>query len=131
MNAGIERDRAVDALNRGRIEDVRFQRQAARERGQLRAAMGANGIDPDSGSAFDAQVDHATFTSEDSATIRENAIREARGFEIDAVNHRAQATSYRQQGKAALISGALGMTTTALGGATQYERIRLSLRGRL
>lgn len=123
QNARLAADRSRDALRRGQIEAERYGREASREQGALRASMAANNIDPGYGSAADVRGDAATYAAQDIETIRENAAREAWGFEVDAMNSRARARSYRGAATGALVGGAFGMATTALGGAVQYRNM--------
>ena len=124
QNARLSNAQALDAIKRGQIEDQRNQQQTARAMGSQRAAMAANDIDPGYGNAADVVGDTATFGAEDSATIRENAMREAKGYEAHAANFRAQAASARMAATGAIIGGAFNMASTALGAAQQYSRLR-------
>lgn len=123
-NAQMERQSAQDAIERGRVEDARYQKQLSQRMGAQRAALAANGIDLSFGSAADFLTDTAVIGQEDSATIRENAMRETRGFEISAANYQGQASAARSRATGQAIGGALSTVSTALGGAQQFQKMK-------
>lgn len=127
-NARAENERARDALDRGRTESLRYQRQLSQQIGDQNAALAANGVDISFGSAANVRGDTLMFGREDVDTINRNAFREARGFEISSANYRADEAGKRRQASGALVQGAFGMGSTILGGATQYSNFRLSRR---
>jgi hypothetical protein len=123
-NAALDRASAQDALERGRIEEVRQGRRTAQLIGQQRAAMAANGVEVDFGSMGDVQADTRMIGFEDAQTIRENAARESRGYEISAWNQRAGASAARSNASATLWKAAFDTGTTILSGAQQSRRLR-------
>lgn len=123
-NAKMEDAAARDAIERGKIEDQRYQRQLSQQQGAQRAALAANGVDVNFGNAAAVREDLARAGQEDSQTIRENAMREARGFELSAANYRASAAGARQARTGQAISGAFDFGSTVLGGAMQYKKIK-------
>ncbi|RSY83113.1 hypothetical protein DAH66_12655 [Sphingomonas koreensis] len=127
-NARMESEAARDALERGRIEDQRYQRQLSQQMGAQNAALAANGIDVGYGNAAALRGDLARTGAEDSQTIRENAVREARGFEISAANSHAQAAGYRQARTATAITGAFEFGSSILGGVQQHRKIQWNRR---
>ncbi len=124
MNARMDNAAARDAIDRGKVESQRFQREASQMQGAQRASLAANGIDVNFGSAAAVRADTTRAIEEDAQTIRENSMREVRGFEINAANFGAQARGYRAAGKAALVKGAFDMGSTVLGGAQQYSKLK-------
>src|SRR5687767_4224549 len=128
-NASLERTAAKDALERGRLGDKRFQEQLGQTMGQQNAALAANGIDINFGSAANVRGDAAAIGQEDALTLRENAMRQVRGLEINASNYTAQARAARSAAKGAAISGILQMGSTALGGAQQFKRTSFQRQG--
>lgn len=124
QNARTEEASARDAIERGKTDSQRYQRQLSQQMGAQNAALAANGIDISYGSAADVRGDTAMFGREDVQTITENSFREAKGFEINATNYLAQAKSAKQRGKAALVKGVFDMGSTVLGGATQVSKMR-------
>lgn len=123
-NADLESVAARDAIERGKIESQNYQRQAGQMQGAQRASLAANGIDTTFGSAASVRADTALFAAEDAQTIRENSMREVRGFDISAANYRASAQASRQAATGAVIKGAFDIGSTVLGGAQQYGRAK-------
>ncbi len=115
---------AQDAIKRGAIEEQRQYRRTAQALGAQRAAIAANGIETAFGSAADIQTDTKLIGWEDAQTIRENAQREAKGFEISAANQRDKAASSRAAGSAAIIGGVFDAGSTILGGAQRYSKYK-------
>ena len=124
QNAGLENERAKDAIERGTKDAQRFQRKAGQEMGQQNAALAANGIDIGFGSAADVRGDTAMFAREDTKTIYDNSFREAKGYEINAANFLSESKAQRMAGKAALIKGGFDIAGTILGGATQISKLK-------
>ena len=123
-NATLEDRAARDAIERGKVEAQNYQRQLSQQMGAQRAALAANGIDTTYGTAALVQRDLGEVGAQDVQTIRENAMREARGLEINAANYRASAAASRAASSAALVEGAFGVGSTILGGAQQYRKIQ-------
>lgn len=115
---------AADAIQQGNIDQQQHYRQVSAQLGQQRAAMAANGIDIGFGSALDVTGDTAMIGSEDAATISENTVRKARGFQIQAANYESDARSQKLAGRAALVKGAFDVGSTILGGAQQYSYLK-------
>lgn len=124
QNSTLASNQALDAIKRGQIDDRRSQQETAKLIGSQQARLAANGIDVGYGNAADMIGDTATYGAEDAATIRENAMREAMGHDMSAMNFRAQARAARSRATGALVSGGFGIAQTALGGATQFAQLR-------
>lgn len=111
QNARLAEAQAEDATKRGAKEASRLQRQTRGVIGAQRAALAAQGIDISSGTAADIQAETAQFGIDDASTIRQNAIREAYGFQREAINTRAQGQfdriSARSQASSTLLTGGL------------------------
>ncbi|MBM7406923.1 MULTISPECIES: virion core protein, T7 gp14 family [Sphingomonas] len=128
-NADLESAAGRDAVERGKIESQNYQRQASQMQGAQRAALAANGIDINFGSAAGVRADTAMMQAEDAQTIRENSMREVRGIEINAANYRAQVQASRQAATGAAIKGVFDFGSTVLGGASQYRTAKLRRAG--
>lgn len=128
-NAAMDRAAAQDALDRGAKEEQRQYRKTAQLLGAQRAAMAANGLEVDFGSAAAIQTDTKTIGWEDAATIRENATREAKGYEISAANNNDKAVASRAGAKAAIIGGVFDAGSTMLSGAAQSRRMKAGAGG--
>lgn len=124
-NAAIDRASAQDALKRGRIEEERTGRRTAQLIGQQRAAAAANGVEVDFGSMADLQEDARMLGFEDAQTVRENAARESRGYEINAWNRKASASASRSQASAALWSSAFEAGGQLLSAASAFKKAQL------
>lgn len=118
QNAGLADAQATDALARGAQAESRHRGGVRQLVGSQRAALAASGVDIGTGSAADVQADAASLGEFDALTIRNNARREAYGFQVDAANARARgamartagrttAASLRNQGWGTLLTGAL------------------------
>ncbi|MBB5685649.1 hypothetical protein FHS49_001657 [Sphingobium boeckii] len=131
--AAVNRDEAnrsaMDAMERGNIEQQQHYRKVSATMGSQRAAMAANGLDISFGSAADLVGDTAMYGQEDAATIAQNTVREARGFEIEAANYSAQGKSAKLAAKGAIVKGVFDMGSSILGGATQYGKLKGSVGG--
>lgn len=124
-NARIARLQAEDALARGHEEEGRYGARLRGELGANRASTAAQGIDVGVGSAVDVQRDMEAMGELDKLTIRNNAAREAWGYNTQAAQYGAQAgyarTSGRNQAKA-LRTASLGSLLT--GAADVYGVVR-------
>jgi hypothetical protein len=123
-NQQMAAEGARDAIDRGRREQVIHGRRTAALRGQQTVGMAANGIDVAFGSGLTTLGDTAMIGAEDAAILRENTVREARGYQIEAANYGAQAAASRQAASGALFGTALSLGGTILSGASQVRRIK-------
>ena len=124
QNAAMDRAAARDAVERGQIEEQKQYRDNAQRQGAQRAAMAANGIDVDFGSAAIIQDDAKRIGWMDAQTVRENARREVKGYEISAFNNDAGAATDRANAKSAMWSTVFDAGGTMLGGAQQYRKLK-------
>lgn len=129
-NAAMDRAAAQDAIDRGAKEEQRQYRKNAQLLGQQRAALAANGLEVDFGSAADIQGDTKRIGWEDASTIRQNAIREAKGYEISAANNVDKAASSRAGASAAVIGSVFDAGSTILSGASQVAKLKAGRSGR-
>lgn len=97
-NADLAELQAADAIARGHESELRSRRGSRQLIGSQRAALAAQGISLDTGSPLDVVENDAALGELDALTIRNNAKREAWGFQT-------QATQYRSQGEMARTSG--------------------------
>lgn len=123
-NAGLANEQGQDAQQRGQLEASRAYRRIGQVKGQQIAAMAANGIDLGVGSALQVQQDAAMIGAEDVGQIYKATNEEVRGFGTTAANYRAQASGSRQAASGALVGAAFDAASTALGGASQYSRLK-------
>lgn len=99
------------------------QREVARVQGSQRAALAANGVTSDSGSAMDIAADTANTAARDAAAIKYNADIKAfqvgREAELKARALRVQAGQLGEAGVNAVRTGGLNATSSLINGATQ------------
>ncbi len=101
---------AVDVTARGELAAQRVGMQTRGLIGSQRAALAASGVDVNSGSAADLQVDAAKFSAMDEQIIRNNAAREAMGIRTNSklaqLAARNEAQAFRDAATQTLITGA-------------------------
>jgi hypothetical protein len=124
QNEALATEQAKDSIDRTRVEAQRRQREGGQLAGQQQAAMAANGIDLNFGSALDVQRDTQMITNEDVGQIYRGGFEEQRGFLINAANYRMQQQAAKSKAKGAKIATYLGMAGTALGAASQINGMR-------
>lgn len=118
-NARLATARARDAVARGAAAEREFRRGTRGLVGTQRAVSAANGVMVDDGSALDLNLDAETLGELDALTIRNNAAREAWGFQTEATSYRARAAMARlaaRQAAGALRGASIGTLLTT--GAT-------------
>ena len=98
-NAALMDFQAKEAVRMGEKEAQQRALQTKKLMGRQRAVAAAQGIDVDSGSALDIAQETAGMGALDVATIRNNAWKQAWGFQVQASNARSQANMTRVQGK--------------------------------
>lgn len=110
------------AKNAAAMGDREAEQAAWRNRavlGQQRAAIAANGIDSQTGTAAELLGETAMFGEVDQQTIRLNSAQSAWGFRADALNSRNKGAQAKWSGKSqatgTLLSG-LGSAMGTMGG---------------
>lgn len=99
-NAKIAAYQRDDAIARGGEEANRVQREAERMRGAQVVRLASNGLDISSGTPLAMIEDTVFFGQEDAATARNNAAREAWGYDVQRHNALASASMYSSAAKA-------------------------------
>lgn len=120
QNAHLAADQANDATLNTNLALRQRYREGAQTAGRQTAAMAANGIDLNFGSAVNVQEDTAMIVGEDAAQIAKQGFQQARGHDIEAWNYQSQAAADRAKGKSAMLQGIMGGISTALGAASQF-----------
>lgn len=118
INASLASRQADDAFVRGREAEYRSRIGTRRLIGKQRAALGAQGIEIDSGSGADIQDDAVAMGALDVMTIRNNAAREAWGYNVQAEGYRMRGKLARSAGKNRAYSTLL---STGLGAQKSYK----------
>jgi hypothetical protein len=114
-NAVLARRSADDSRQRGEVAEIQAQRELNLKIGAQRATAAANGVVVDQGSALDLTVDAAKFGKLDQLQIRNNAEREALGFEARAAQFDAEADNLQRASRNTLIGGLLSVPGAAIG----------------
>jgi hypothetical protein len=120
-NATMADYNAKVATQTGENEEAAKREQTAQTIGMERAAIGASGLDPNSGSPLRLQSDVARLGELDAATIRNNAMRTAYGFKTQGISYGAQAALDESQGRYATKAGNLGAFTSLISGASNVS----------
>lgn len=110
FNSRVAEFQSSEAIKRGN-KQVELARRASKQMiGKQRAALAAQGIALDEGTALALQEETAKFTAEDVETIKNNAAAEAFGFKIQSSQDKLRADLTRIGGNAAargtLVTGA-------------------------
>lgn len=90
FNAHLADLQAQDAIARGAQAETIQRQRTGQIVGAQRASFAAQGIDANTGSATDVQSDTARIGELDALTIRNNAAREAWGYQTTGFNERQQ-----------------------------------------
>lgn len=124
QNASIANGQARDSIENTNLEVQRRYREASRVQGQQQAAMAANGVSLDFGSAVDVQRDSKLIAAEDITQIYKAGNEKTKGFEINAFNYNSSAAANKEKASGAITSAIFGAASTALGAATQISKMR-------
>jgi hypothetical protein len=120
INSRFAELQAEQAIKQGDKQAQEFDKRVRQTVGAQRAALAAQGIDIDDGIALEIQEEAAMQGAIDSQTIRNNAWRQAFGFEQQSVQHQIQGqvaeSTAEFQAQSSLITGALGAAGTIIGG---------------
>ncbi len=127
-NQRAESARAADAIDRGTQDQDRLARRYRSMQGSQRAALAANGVDVDFGSAGDFLQDTRDLYREDADTLARNTGNEVKGIEISAANFGAQAKASGMAATGAAISAGFDAGSTILGGVGKVNKINAARR---
>lgn len=114
-NRALAEASAADAMLRGEQEASRYRTRGTQVIGEQRAAAGASGIDVSTGSISEMAADTRMFSELDAQTARNNAAREAWGYQV-------QADEYAEQARMAIRRRNFGLAGNILGGAGDVIR---------
>lgn len=98
FNAKQAQINAKDAIARGEQAADSERRKTAYKIGAQRVGLAASGVDVGSGMALDIIGDTALLGEMDTQIIRQNAGREARNYQVQGENFRAEARSAKSAG---------------------------------
>ena len=89
-NEAMAMMRVDDAIDRGHRTEAYIRQRGKQLVGTRRAALAAQGLDPDAGSAADVQQEAIDITEVDVMTTTNNAHREAFGYRVEAIQSSMQ-----------------------------------------
>lgn len=123
-NAAVDRNNAIlanraaaDARQRGEVAAATAAQQGNQLIGRQKAILASNGVVVNEGSALDLTSNTAAQNKLDELTIRNNAEREALGFEAQGMNYTSQSGLDLAAGNNAESAANTAAFSTALGGA--------------
>lgn len=118
-NAAVADLQSQDAIQRGTEAESFFRSEVRGAIGAQRAGIAAGNVDVAFGSAVDVQADAAFLGELDALQIRNNAQREAWGFQVSATDYRKRAEIARKEGvyleRAAVTGGNAAKTASNYG----------------
>jgi hypothetical protein len=125
QNADLADLAAADATARGITDENQVRGTVRKVLGSQRAAYAAQGIDLSSGSVGDVAADTALMGELDALTIRNNAMREAWGYKVEAAQTRDKAKYARQAGRQGQSAGNMAAVGSLLTAGSEITRQRL------
>lgn len=115
---------ARDALRRGHLEESRVRQATKQMIGTQRARLAAGGVFVGGGSAMDLQRETAALGAIDAMTARNNAFREALGYEREALTLEYESDEVRRASRAkarlTLATGGVEFLRGTAGGITDF-----------
>jgi hypothetical protein len=127
FNAQISDIQAKDAIDRGDIAAGNLRNQANQLQGSQRASAAAQGIDVNSGDAAALVEETNKLSTLDILNIKNNATREAFGYQAQASGLRSQAQMTRIAGKNAATGSILTSGANAFSGTGSYIASRIKV----
>lgn len=124
QNAKLAAESARQEADNTREAALQHYRKVSQLKGQQRVAMAAGGLDAGFGNAADLTADTDMLAREDVSRIYRQGAENVRGFDIQGVNYRADASAAKQKGNGAFVGSLFSAASTALGGASQYKQLR-------
>ena len=115
-NQKIATQYAAAATQQGQIMAEEKQMQTNQQLGMVRAAVGASGMDPSSGTGMRLQKDTLAMGELDVNTIRANAAKTAYGYNVQGMSYGAQAGLDTAASANALASGNLAAMSSIISG---------------
>jgi hypothetical protein len=107
MNAKIAQQNASRAIQAGQAKVYAEGQKNAAQSGQIKAALAANGVDVNSGSALATEVGQRETGELDTQTAMNNAELEAYGYKTQASGFQAQANLDTAEAEEAPVAGVL------------------------
>lgn len=121
-NAKIARQNAISTMQTGEISAENQELQDKAKTGTMVAAMGANGVDVNTGSNAQVRAGADQNTMLDALTIRSNAARSAYGYRVEATSQKAQAGLDTQSAANATQAGQIASEGSLISGASSVAK---------
>lgn len=118
QNAQIAAQNATAATQAGNAQAEQEMMRNAAQQSRIRAEVGASGLDVNSGSAADVQSGQGIIGNLDVLTIRNQAARQAYGYETQSTGFSNQAQLNTAQAGFDKTAGTIGGIGSILGGAS-------------
>ena len=112
VNAQFSEMQANDVMRRGKQEATAVRKEGQKIIGAQRAALAAQGIEVDTGSAAELQEETAMLSAEQAVKVQNNAWREAWGY-------KTQAAQMRSAARFGQIEAAMKVQSTLMTGGIQ------------
>jgi hypothetical protein len=123
-NQTIANQNAATATQYGNNAEAAKRTQISGVIGAQRAAVAANNLSVNSGSALDLQAGTSAVGELDAQTIRDSTARTARGYQVQGLDYQAQAGLDRMTADNALQAGALkASAASSAGGMNAFSSI--------
>lgn len=130
MNARFAEMDAEYAIKMGNKAAADHQKKVSQVKGSQRAALAASGVSVDVGTASELQEETAYYGALDTATIKNNAWRQAFGFEQEALSSRFQASMAQISGASAQQMGMFQARQSLITGGLQALNTGLQYSGK-
>lgn len=122
-NAALSQNQATSAYAAGVERESAQRRQAQQQLSQQRAAFASSGVDPNSGSALDVQLQSTRNAELDALQTRYEGILTGQNYEQNASLGAYQADNLRANGSAAAKNSYLSASASLLGGLASASSI--------
>ncbi|SRR6266478_2308846 len=121
-NAALAEHQAADAIARGQTNEFNRRLKTSQLKSTQTAEFAGHGVALDSGSPLDVLTSTDVMGEQDALTIRNNAVKEAWGYNVEAANYRAQAANANPW--AAGVSTLLGSAGQVADKWYRYKRLQ-------
>lgn len=120
-NSALAAQQATEVRRQGQEALAEQGRKAAQRLGATRAALGAAGVDVNSGTALDVQEGTAEIGRLDQLRVWSQAVNKAFEADVQSTNYANEGTLTRMKGKSAASAGNIGVATSLLGAASNFS----------
>lgn len=125
FNASIDEIQAQDVLEQGKTAETASDQAYAQLKGKQRAALAANGVALDEGSALRIQSDTDYASDKDASTIRANALKAALGYRVQEANENTASTMATLNAKGAAMDKYAEAVSAKINGATDTANAKI------